>query len=444
MTSAATEAMTAGALERFGDTPTLRKHVAAVHSTGLGLLQKKLFNVLLLNAYDTLLEVTTQEIPVTALKALINYNSKDHGALREALRAIRQVPVEFNLLEDGKESGPWTITGLISEATLDGGVCTYSFGPKMAEALYQPEVYVMINLRVMQAMTSSFSLSLYENTARFRKVGSTGWIAVSTWRKLLGATADLYDSFRHLNTRVVQPAIKECNAKSDLTLTMEAQRQPTKGRPVTHLRFLIEENRQQALIPFPVDQYEALRRHPAYQKLRDLQISERLALHAVNEDPEWAAGIAQYVDREHKRGKVKAPAAYASKLIRDKAELSDAQRGSEKKAKKADTPLPPSAPAVSSPNAESSADSLIKRMFEASRRELALSRLSPGERLEWIKRWQEYAREREAFLLGGCDITAGVLTPPAQSAFERFLVRNTLGDPTDAEMKRWIASKVSA
>lgn len=433
-----------GVLGVRGESPSLRKHVAAVHSTGLGLLQKKLFNVLLLNAYDTLLEVTTHEIPLAALKALIGYNSKDHGGLREALRGIRSVPVEFNLLGDGKDqnAAPWTITGLISEATLDGGVCTYSFGPKMAAALFQPEIYVMINLHVMRLMTSSFSLSLYENTARFRKVGSTGWIPVATWRKLLGATADLYDNFRHLNTRVLQPSIRECNGKSDLVLTMETQRQATKGRPVTHLRFLIQENRQQTLVPFPVDQYEALRRHPAYQRLRALQISERLALHAVNEDPEWADNIARYVEREHKSGKVKAPAAYASKLIREKAELSDAQRDAPKGKAKAEL-VPPTLPDTRSATAATESDALIRRMFETARRERAVSRLTEGEKLEWMKRWEEAAREKESFLLIGCDIAAGKLTSPAQAAFERFVTRSTLGEPTDAEIKRWIAGMVS-
>jgi len=433
-----------GALELIGEAPALRKHVAAVHSTGLGLLQKKLFNVLLLNAYDTLLEVITHEIPLAALKVLIGYNSKDHGGLREALRGIRSVPVEFNLLGDGKDQDavPWTITGLISEATLDGGVCTYSFGPKMAAALFQPEIYVMINLHVMRLMTSSFSLSLYENTARFRKVGSTGWIPVATWRKLLGATADLYDNFRHLNTRVLQPSLKECNGKSDLVLTMETQRQATKGRPVTHLRFLIQENQQQSLVPFPVDQYEVLRRHPAYQKLRALQLSERLALHAVNEDPEWAENIAKFVEREHKKGKVKAPAAYAAKLIRGKAELSDAQRDAPAKKTKAQL-VPPSLPDPKSASAATESDALINRMFEAARRERALSRLSEGEKLEWMKRWQEHARAKESFLLAGCDIAAGRLTSPAEAAFARFVTRSTLGDPTDAEMKRWIAGMVA-
>lgn len=439
-----TAAAIPGALERLGEaTPALRKHVAAVHSSGLGLLQKKLFNVLLLHAYDQLLDVTTHEIRLDALKKLIGYNSKNQEALKEALRAIRSVPVEFNLLGDGKDPGPWTITGLISEATLDGGICTYSFGPKMAAALYQPEIYVMINLHVMRLMTSSFSLSLYENTARFRKVGSTGWIPVAVVRKLLGATADLYDNFRHLNTRVLQPSLKECNEKSDLTLEMETQRQPTKGRPVTHVRFKIAENRQQSLVPFPVDQYETLRRHPAYQKLRELQISERLALHAVNENAAWAEEIAGFVSREHKKGKVKAPAAYASKLIRDRVELTDAQREPARVKKAKAEPPAPRLPDAASIEAATAADSTIKRMFETARRERAMGRLTEGERLEWLKRWETAAREEETFLLAGCDIAAGRLTTTATSAFERFVTRSTLGEPTDAELKRWIAGMVT-
>ena len=241
---------------------------------------------------------------------------------------------------------------------------------------------------------------------------------------------------------MLQPSLKECNGKSDLVLTMETQRQATKGRPVTHLRFLIQENQQQSLVPFPVDQYEVLRRHPAYQKLRALQLSERLALHAVNEDPDWADNIAKFVEREHKKGKVKAPAAYAAKLIREKAELSDTQRDAPKTKAKAEL-VPPTLPDPKSAAVATESDAIIKRMFETARRERALSRLSEGEKLEWMKRWQEHAREKESFMLAGCDIPAGKLTSPAQAAFERFVTRSTLGEPTDAEMKRWIATMVS-
>ena len=50
----------------------LRKHVAAIHIGGeLGLLGRKMSNVLLLNAYDDLLTQRTHRLPVVHLRAML-------------------------------------------------------------------------------------------------------------------------------------------------------------------------------------------------------------------------------------------------------------------------------------------------------------------------------------------------------------------------------------
>lgn len=419
---------------------TLRKHVAAVHCTGLGLLQRKVFNVLLVNAYDELLTKAQHRIDLAVLRVMIDYNSRDRGPLKDALRAIRAVPVEFNLLGDGDpEDPPWTVTGLIAEASIEDGMVVYSFGPKMAEALYNPSIYALINLRVQSRLTSSFALNLYENLARFRNVGSTGWIALETVRKMLDAVAPLYDEFKRLNTRVLQKAIDECNRKSDLSVAMEVRRHATKGRPVSHLKFKIRQNEQQPLFPYPIDHFEAVRATPTYKDLRRIGVGERLALKAVAESPDYAATIATLVENERKKGKIKQPAAYAAKMLREMPALSPQQR--ESAGASPPTPPPLATPSMSS---ETDAASKIRRVFEAARRKRALADLTADQRMDLLRTWWEDARESKVFLLRGCDLEAGTLTAMAQSDFERFVTRSRLGEPTENELQQWIARQVSA
>jgi len=428
--------------DREPDLPelTLRKHVAAVHCTGLGLLQRKVFNVLLVNAYDELLTKTQHRIELAVLRVLIDYNSRDRAPLKEALRAIRAVPVEFNLLGDGDpEDPPWTVTGLISEASIEDGMVVYSFGPKMAEALYNPSIYALINLRVQSRLTSSFALNLYENLARFRNVGSTGWIPLETVRKMLDAVAPLYDEFKRLNTRVLQKAMDECNRKSDLSVAMEVRRQATKGRPVTHLKFKIRQNDQQPLFPFPIDHLEAVRATPTFKELRRIGVGERLALKAVAETPDYAATIATLVENERKKGKIKQPAAYAAKMLREMPALSPQQR-------EIAGGVAPAAPPLATPSitSETDAASKIRRVFEAARRKRALADLTADQRRELLRTWWEDARESKSFLLRGCDLEAGKLTGLAESDFERFVTRTRLGEPTENELQQWIARQLAA
>ncbi|MFZ1510705.1 MAG: RepB family plasmid replication initiator protein, partial [Tabrizicola sp.] len=63
-----------GALRRGA----VKKHVAAIHVSGkLTLLQRRLSNVLLLNAYDTLMTRGVHRIDARTLCLMIGYNSND-------------------------------------------------------------------------------------------------------------------------------------------------------------------------------------------------------------------------------------------------------------------------------------------------------------------------------------------------------------------------------
>ena len=77
----------------------VKKHVAAIHVSGkLTLLQRKLSNVLLLNAYDTLTSQTRHRIDARTLCLMIGYNSNDMETLKHLkhdvgyLRSIRFGP----------------------------------------------------------------------------------------------------------------------------------------------------------------------------------------------------------------------------------------------------------------------------------------------------------------------------------------------------------------
>ena len=57
----------------------LKKHVGTIHSSShLTLVQRKIANALLFNAYDRLLERDEFQIHITELCQLIGYDSKDY------------------------------------------------------------------------------------------------------------------------------------------------------------------------------------------------------------------------------------------------------------------------------------------------------------------------------------------------------------------------------
>ena len=260
-----------GALTR----ETVKKNVAAIHISGkLTLLQRKLSNVLLLNAYDTLTSARSHTIDARTLAMMVGYNSNDVDSLRASLRALAETVAEWDMLdEQGHQE--WGVSALLSFAKLKNGVCEYAYSPALAQKLHDPKIYALIQ----RNFTSGHGLALYENCYRFVRTGSTGWWSLDIFRKLMGVDGSAYyESFKHLNAKIIKPAVAEVNKSSDIIIEPQTRK---KGRAVSDIRFLIKENPQMAM--FQIDDSDGLRNLSVYKALRGQGVSDRLARQWITE-----------------------------------------------------------------------------------------------------------------------------------------------------------------
>src|SRR3990167_7227073 len=127
----------------------LKKHVGAIHSSNkLSLLQRKIANALLFNAYDDLLEKEEYEIHIGTLCKLIGYDSNDHKTIKKGLVNLLATVIEWNLVDGDRldTEGIWNASSIIADASIDGAVCTYSYSNKMKRLLYRPEMYGRLNM----------------------------------------------------------------------------------------------------------------------------------------------------------------------------------------------------------------------------------------------------------------------------------------------------------
>ena len=255
------------------DKQILKKHVSAIHiGAKLSLLQRKLVNALLYNAYDHLLTAKEHQISASLLCEMIGFDSNNTAYLKAALKGLVETTVEFDILEDDG-TRDWKVSSLISEAGIRKGVCSYAFSASMAEKLYHPDMYSKINLSVLREMKSAHALVLYENCHRYLGIAHTPWWDVDVFRKLMSVDQMIsYKQFKLLNRAVIQPAMKEVNELSNIQLELETKR---KGRSVTGLRFLIRPNPQLSLIG--MDSEDDITQMPAYQALLAEGISKTLA-----------------------------------------------------------------------------------------------------------------------------------------------------------------------
>ncbi len=333
-----------GALRR----ETVKKNVAAIHISGkLTLLQRKLSNVLLLNAYDALTSAATHTIDARTLALMVGYNSNDFDTLRSSLRALAETVAEWDMLdEQGRQE--WGVSSLLSFAKLKNGVCEYAYSPALAQKLYDPKIYALINVQIQRNFSSGHGLALYENCYRFVRTGSTGWWTLDVFRKLMGVDgSDYYSSFKHLNAKIIKPAVAEVNKSSDILIEPEFQK---KGRTVTEIRFRIKGNPQKAM--FEIDDSDGVRNLPVYKALRQQGVSDRLARQWIAEHGETY--VQQKIDYMKGQGAVKSTLGYLSAALRD-----DYQAPTEEKS------LPPSPEAIEAARQRQEKKALEDREYAA-------------------------------------------------------------------------------
>ncbi len=207
-------------------------------------LQRRAWNVLLANAYNELPDKEIHSVSVVELAAKLGYDSNDIDYLKETLRALRNFEVQWNILGKDKEQ-EWGVAGLLAEAKIKDGICTYAFAPTLRHKLHNPRVYSKLNLRLQNRFRGQYALILWEICFDYfdtdRGQGETPFIPLETFKELMGLDETDYPVFKVLSRDVIKSAIKEINELTNYHVEIEQKRM---GRKVAELKFRITRVKQ--------------------------------------------------------------------------------------------------------------------------------------------------------------------------------------------------------
>ncbi len=302
----------------------VNKNVAAIHiKAKLTLAQRKMNNVLLYNAYDSLLTADEHQIPVPLLSELSGVDGKNLANLKRALSGLTSTSITWNVLGENGDDETWGFASFLSGGQIKNGICTYRYDKGLARQLYHPDIYSRINLGVIKKIRTSHALVLYENCYRFVNRGRTGWWDLETFRDIMGlAESGSYKQFKDLNKHVIKPAIAEVNQVSNIILEMEYKRT---GRSVSGIRFLIRTNPQLsfegAQEASEIDKSPVLKR---FLKIHDNKTLARKMIMEVGE--EQLAKNLDYVEQQVSQGKVKSAPAFLKAAVQNNYISEDARK----------------------------------------------------------------------------------------------------------------------
>lgn len=223
------------------------KHVGAIHiSNTLSLLGRKVSNVLLLNAWNNLIDQEVHTISIRDLADAVGLDSNDLNVIKNALGTLVDTSLVWNVIGKDKKN-VWSKSSILGSVQIvEGtGICSYTYPLHLRELLRNPNIFARINLLIQRQLDSKYSLALWEFASGELAVSKCGageqcttdWIDLGKVHEILGSTDESYQEYKIFNQRILKPAISEINKISNLEIfNTESMREK---RKITALRFSI-------------------------------------------------------------------------------------------------------------------------------------------------------------------------------------------------------------
>lgn len=231
-----------------GQRDIARKGAGAIQiATALSLVQRKLFTLLLVNAWRDLgdLSIPEHTVPLSTLSVLVGFESKNTGYLKDAIRALVTTKVEWNI-QGVDTGGRWSVSAALASAVFDGGVVSYAFSPELRRRLHDPRIYAHVDheyLATLRSCRSSYGLALFEQCMLYVRHGATPAYTLGEIRALLGADSAAFHDTKRLMDRVVRTACSDVSAHSRLSVSPVFERE---ARRVVRVGFSIQRDASEA------------------------------------------------------------------------------------------------------------------------------------------------------------------------------------------------------
>ena len=178
-------------------------------------------------------------IDLGILKRLAGIGRNDNTELKEGLKKLVSLVIEYNIL--GKDREEWGAFPFLSYVRIIGqrrgntATLTFELPSIILDAIKNPSMYFKLNLVIQRGIKSKYGLALYEMLCDYARLGKIT-ITIEDFRRMMGIEAEQYAVFTMLRKRVIVPAVEETNEKTDLSVSYTLNRV---GRKVMSVTFTV-------------------------------------------------------------------------------------------------------------------------------------------------------------------------------------------------------------
>ena len=306
-----------------------RKGTVLLSVTALSLLQRRVINAAwLLAAQNPKLE--SYDVDLAYFKWLARYdNSENYAHLRKVLNECQKATVQVTVEDENPAKIKWVSVQLIGRVAIAGGRISFKVDELIRRELENPKGFTFLSVRIGGAL-SQYAYAFYERLGALRYQGTTEWFPLEEIRSW--ANADAFPSlaeYKQFKRYVIEKAVTQINDLTDIRVDYEVRTTPG-SRRVAFIRFIIRDNPKGKLV------LEATRPH----ELKDLydilvndfglsqdEIQELVDNRDQYTDERIHAAI-EFTRHRAKHGKIKLPARYLMKAIREQLKLGTIEKES--------------------------------------------------------------------------------------------------------------------
>ena len=179
------------------------------------------------------------KIPVSIFKDVYGEQRKDiYDVAKRTIEGLLSKPIKIESInKDGKKS--FKMFNFISYGEYIEGQGSFyvSISPQFKPYLLKlKEFFTKIPIKYTYILRSRYAIRLYELLKQYENTGFRV-DRIEDLREMLGVEPEEYPRFDNFERRVIKPAVKEINEKTDLKVSYTKKRT---GRKITHIEFEIK------------------------------------------------------------------------------------------------------------------------------------------------------------------------------------------------------------
>ena len=174
------------------------------------------------------------------LKEFCKIMNTDEKGLYGYIKGVCKKLITRNIEIEKKEKGEFSLISWLSRIDYKDGIISIKFNNELEEEILlmvQDKGYTKYFIKNIADMESKYSIRIYEITKQYEKIRKR-IVKVDMLKAMIGAkNIKTYNNFNNFKVKVLNPAIKEINTKTDIIIDFEEIKE---GRKVIAVRFFIK------------------------------------------------------------------------------------------------------------------------------------------------------------------------------------------------------------